>query len=927
MGLKPVVLFLLLLLAPAAGRAVPLEQTAIPLSLGNHFQVLEDAEGRWSIGDVASPAFADRFTDNPTSILNLGFSDAVFWIRFRVQNRLAGNERLLLEAGFPDIEYLSLFIPQADGEYLEKKAGYKRPFEERDLKFHNFVFHIPPFEENTYYIRIKTRFAVQLFARLWTQDAFAENVAQEQLLLGLLYGIMLVMILYNLFIFVFTRDSSYLYYISFIVFVLFLLMLMNGMVDYFLPFPIASWLVHRLTIWVGVDILLGTLFMQHVLKTREHFPGFNRILVAQAIAGGLLAIHSIFNTGQVNVLLTFMLTLIASIAVFSLIGLGCIRRQRIAWISLIAFSPIIASNVIASLSYYGLMPLNLLSNHIVMLGTSLGAIVFSLLLADHINLIKREREQYASELKLKNRALLDEIGERKQVEKSLVESEKKYRGIFENALTPYLEISADGVLEEISPSFEKFSTYRKEELLGKPIRQLFVDGQQHDRFKDQILSTGEVDNIEIDVLDKDGSVLNILLSAKLLREEQKVIGSLLDITERKKAEREIHMLQSQLSNVFNAIPSIIISVDTQGRVINWNQQAEKLKNIPGEKARGRLISELLPEYAPYWEKIDSAMHRCQTEVEPRIHRIEIGREYIDSLTISPLMDDTVKGAVIRIDDITEQVRMNELMVQTEKMMSVGGLAAGMAHEINNPLGGILQGAQNILRRFSPDLKKNHETATETGVDLQNLQRYMEKRGIFSFLTGIQESGQKAAEIITNMLQFSRQDHSKMVTIDLARLMEKTLDLASTDYDLKKKFDFKNITIVREFDPDLPPVTCTETEIGQVILNLLKNAAQAMAGASLKDPQRIILRLSNEGDMARVEIEDTGPGMEEAVKKRIFEPFFTTKPVGEGTGLGLSVSYMIITNNHQGKFEVASEPGKGTRFIIRLPLKRAVTRRI
>ncbi|MFH2131213.1 MAG: 7TM-DISM domain-containing protein, partial [bacterium] len=510
MGLKPVVLFLLLLLAPVIGRSVPLEQTAIPVSLGNHFQVLEDTGGRWSIGDIASPAFADRFSDNHTNILNRGFSDAVFWIRFRVQNRLAGNERLLLETGFPDIEYLSLFIPQADGQFLEKKAGYKRPFEERDLKYHNFVFHIPPFEDNTYYIRIKTRFAVQLFARLWTQSAFTEYAALERLLMGLLYGVMLAMILYNLFIFIFTRDTGYVYFVTFILFVLFLMMLMNGMVDYFLPFPIASWLVHRLTIWVGVDILLGTLFMQHVLKTREHFFGFNRILVAQAIAGGLLALHSIFSTGQMNVMLTFLLTLIGSVTIFSLIGLGCIRRQRIAWISLIAFSPIIASNVIASLSYYGLMPLNLFSNHIVALGTCLGAIVFSLLLADHINLIKREREEYASELKLKNRALLDEIGERKQVERSLVESEKKYRGIFENALTPYLEISADGLLEEISPSFEKFATYRKEELLGKPIRQLFVDGQQHDRFKAQILSTGEVDNIEIDVLDKDGSVLNML---------------------------------------------------------------------------------------------------------------------------------------------------------------------------------------------------------------------------------------------------------------------------------------------------------------------------------------------------------------------------------------------------------------------------------
>jgi len=254
------------------------------------------------------------------------------------------------------------------------------------------------------------------------------------------------------------------------------------------------------------------------------------------------------------------------------------------------------------------------------------------------------------------------------------------------------------------------------------------------------------------------------------------------------------------------------------------------------------------------------------------------------------------------------------------MMSVGGLAAGMAHELNNPLGGMLQGVQNIQRRFSPDLKSNHDPAEECGIDLHKLQAYLEKRGINTFLDGIKDSGRKASEIISNMLQFSRKSESQMAPIDLKKLVENTLELAGKDYDLKKKYDFRNIEITKEFDANLPLIACTETEIEQVLLNLLGNAAYAMANESQKGPHRITIRLLFDRNIARIEIEDNGPGMDEKVRQRIFEPFYTTKPVGEGTGLGLSVSYMIITNNHSGTMEVESEPGYGTKFIIQLPLE-------
>ena len=272
-------------------------------------------------------------------------------------------------------------------------------------------------------------------------------------------------------------------------------------------------------------------------------------------------------------------------------------------------------------------------------------------------------------------------------------------------------------------------------------------------------------------------------------------------------------------------------------------------------------------------------------------------------------------------DITEQKKSRELMIQTEKMMSLGGLAAGMAHELNNPLGGMLAGVQNIQRRLSSELKANFELSEQTGIDLQKLQLYLEKRGIPSMLDGILDSGKKASEIISNMLQFSRRSESQMAPTDLAELMETVLDLSSKDYNLKKKFDFKNIRIIKDFDINGSLIPCTVTEIQQVILNLLNNSAWAMANDKDNIAPQITLRIKREDKSARIEVADNGPGMDEETKKHIFEPFFTTKPVGEGTGLGLSVSYMIITSHHKGTMEVESKIGKGTKFIIRLPLNR------
>lgn len=402
--------------------------------------------------------------------------------------------------------------------------------------------------------------------------------------------------------------------------------------------------------------------------------------------------------------------------------------------------------------------------------------------------------------------------------------------------------------------------------------------------------------------------------------ETAVLSVAIDITEQKQAKEEVARMRLYLKNIIDSMPSVLIGVDPWGYITVLNQPAEQACGASWEAAQGRFFGELFPQLESQFEQVRQAIRLGSPIKTPRMTLEDQGELHYADVMVYPLIADSASGAVIRVDDVTARVRIESMMVQTEKMLSVGGLAAGMAHEINNPLGAILQGSQNILRRITPDMPQNRAVAEAIGIDLDRLNCYLEQRRVLHFLEGIREAGARAAKIVADMLSFSRRSESRFTPVDFEDLLETVLRLAASDYDLKKKYDFKRIMIQRDYDPTLRIVYCDKTEIEQVILNLLKNAAQAMAEEGSPSPT-ITLRTRRESLYVLIEVVDNGPGMDEKILKRIFEPFFTTKEVGSGTGLGLSVSYFIVTEQHRGRLSVTSKPGQGACFSIRLPLGR------
>lgn len=394
----------------------------------------------------------------------------------------------------------------------------------------------------------------------------------------------------------------------------------------------------------------------------------------------------------------------------------------------------------------------------------------------------------------------------------------------------------------------------------------------------------------------------------------------LEVQVRSKIEKKLTGFQNYLNSIIDSMPSALIALDEQLYVTQWNQEASALSGTRLDEALNQPIFLAFEPLKPFLPQLKQTVEQHTVAKIERVTWFKDDEPKHYALTFYPLMGGAGRGVVIRIDDITQRLSLEEMMVQSEKMLSVGGLAAGMAHEINNPLGAILHNVQNIRRRLSADLPKNIETAEQLGIELDTVNRYLQGREVPKLLDGIQQAGARAAKIVTHMLSFSRRSTREMAPCDLPALIDQAVEIAGNDFDLAIGFDFKGQAIVRQFDPALGPVPGTANELEQVLLNLLKNAAQAIhQREDDSEPGRIILRTKLNPPWAEIQVEDNGIGMSESVRKRTFEPFFTTKEIGQGTGLGLSVSYFIITNNHKGQMEVQSAPGQGTCFTLRLPL--------
>ncbi|HKM83040.1 MAG TPA: ATP-binding protein [Candidatus Acidoferrum sp.] len=348
---------------------------------------------------------------------------------------------------------------------------------------------------------------------------------------------------------------------------------------------------------------------------------------------------------------------------------------------------------------------------------------------------------------------------------------------------------------------------------------------------------------------------------------------------------EIARLKDFSENIVESLNVGVLAVDLEGTVEAWNSRMEQVFGVPRDAAVGQPLGSLLPA-----ELASEIAFRDDQEQITGIykHRLQSqGRSLILNVSITPLVGKSGEriGRLLLFDDVTQRERMEEQMSQTEKLTSLGLLAAGVAHEVNTPLA-VISNYIQMLAKQMPDGDPRH-----------------------SIIEKIVKQTFRASEIVNNLLSFSRTGAGELADVDLNRVVEETLSLVA--HPLKTS----QIRVVKQLSDGLPPVRGSANKLQQVFLNLFLNARDAMPTGGLLE-----VRTAAHNGGVEIEVVDTGNGIPREHIHKIFDPFFTTKATGRGTGLGLSVTYGII-KEHAGRIDVRSTPGRGTSFHVEFPAVR------
>jgi PAS domain S-box-containing protein len=428
-----------------------------------------------------------------------------------------------------------------------------------------------------------------------------------------------------------------------------------------------------------------------------------------------------------------------------------------------------------------------------------------------------------------------------------------------------------------------------------------------------------------------------------LSSSSKIINTVIDtLTAKKSLEKDLQKQRDWLKITLSSIGDGIIATDKEATITFLNKEAERLTEWTEVEASGKNVNEIFKIINEVdGEKIDHPVKlilQLGTIKGIADHTLLItksGKEVPIGNKFAPIQDEqgNILGIIIIFRDVSEIVGSKQellaaqaQLVNSEKLAGLGRLAAGVAHEINNPLGYITSNLRTLAKyvaALKEAFNKYQSLIGKIGPIPSELQKEFDKKLVLDFIIGdideiVKENKEgidKIVQIVGDLKSFTHTNPEATVKpADLNKAIKNTLTVARNE--------IKYLAEVTCELAELPEIPCILSEINQVLLNIIINAAQAIKSQKRQAKGHIRIVTSDSGDYVSCEISDDGPGILPANLGRIFDPFFTTKPPGEGTGLGLSISYDIIVNKHQGELLVESALDKGCKFIIKLPKKTA-----
>ncbi|MBO0859015.1 MAG: PAS domain S-box protein [Chloracidobacterium sp.] len=367
------------------------------------------------------------------------------------------------------------------------------------------------------------------------------------------------------------------------------------------------------------------------------------------------------------------------------------------------------------------------------------------------------------------------------------------------------------------------------------------------------------------------------------------IENALLLEEQARRAKELARLKEFNENIVESISVGVMVINLRGRITNWNSALEQIYGLKREDVNGRRITEVFQ--SEMLHALRDLMERGEWRVGEPVNvykfraRSADGRDLTLNISLAALQSKTaeIEGSLVAIEDVTERVGLEAQLQQSDKLSSIGLLAAGVAHEVNTPLAGISSYSQMLMQQIPDDDPRRQ------------------------LLEKIHRQTSRASSIVNNLLNFSRVTEARYAPVDLNRVIDDTIQL------LEAQLRNTEIEVVRSYADELPPAFGDAPKLQQVLMNLMLNARDAM-------PQGGRLEISTEADddSVVIAVRDNGLGIAPEHLAKIYDPFFTTKQIGKGTGLGLAVSYGIISD-HGGHIDVESNLGVGTRFQITLPL--------
>lgn len=890
------------------------------VSLTEYFAVLEDSGLDLTLADVQKPEIAARFTTGqpPSGALNYGYTRSAYWLRLTLHNGSGQVLERMLELSGASLATIDFHQPNSDGTYRTLTTGGALPFHTRGYKNRYFVFPLvlPVNSTEVVYFRVRSNNPMLIPVRLWQPQAFHENERDDYFGQAWYFGMVTAMVLFNLLLFIALRDSIYILYVGFVSCLALAVASQFGLSKEFLwPDP-ALWSDIAASVLYSLTAAMFLLFMRRMLTTWVVMPRVDRVIK------GLIFVHfasTIALAVAFHSVVKPLLMLKAATALLVLgIGLYCAyRRQRSAYFFVVAFAMLAAAVWVSSLKALGLVPTNIFTTNVLQFGSALEMLLLALALADRINIVRAENAEVRARF-LVEQATANALASSNLTLESLGTIGREVTGNLDaKRVLEALDRHIRGLLE-----VTQVDIYLLDSVGRTLVRALPVEDDQHS----QALCV---------VLDDPTATL-----ARCARERVEI-----DVTLEHGDNSADHSPETNTQRSFSHVFAPLMA---RGQLLGV--LSLQLRQVTGYGEREAAIVRALCSYGAI------------------------------ALANAHAYEAVGKSQAETARSIVELQKVQAQLIQTEKMASLGQLVANVAHEINTPIGAIKSSGQSVSEALTHAVRDLPNLLS--GLDDDDAKAFLTLLSLLqrpAAVLSTREERNQTREMATLLdargidnpsfqatkLVQCRVTPSDLPTIELVLTSPRVTELLDVAYNLaiassnaaninmavsnvsKIMFALKSLSrqatsaeavdtslresleavlrlyatkirqgteLVTKFT-DVPNFRANSDELHQVWTNLIHNALHAMGYRGV-----LTVALRQDGDNAMIEIGDTGSGIAPDVRERMFEPFFTTKPVGEGSGLGLSIVRDIV-DRHGGSIAVKTEVGVGTTFSVTLPLRR------